>query len=60
MVEKVTKSETKIAANKLGNVRNSIFGHIQPLVGRNYNNNHCSSPKSSTATTNRSSRYAFN
>lgn len=58
MVEKVTTPETKIATTISNNVRNSIFGHISPLVGRNNNkSSRCSSPKNNQTIINRSSRY---
>uniref|UniRef100_A0AAF5PG60 RhoGAP domain-containing protein n=2 Tax=Wuchereria bancrofti TaxID=6293 RepID=A0AAF5PG60_WUCBA len=55
MVEKVTAPETKIATTISNNIRNNIFGHISPLVGRNNNSNHCSSPKNNSTTVKRSS-----
>ncbi|CAG9537784.1 unnamed protein product [Cercopithifilaria johnstoni] len=56
MVEKIITPETRIAKTISSNVRNSIFGHISPLVGRNNNNiNRCTSPKTNPTITNRSS-----
>uniref|UniRef100_A0A915PE81 Uncharacterized protein n=1 Tax=Setaria digitata TaxID=48799 RepID=A0A915PE81_9BILA len=51
MVEKVTKPEAKLTTTKGSHVRNSIFGHISPLVGRNSSNNRCPSPKNNNNTT---------
>uniref|UniRef100_A0A0R3RK25 Uncharacterized protein n=1 Tax=Elaeophora elaphi TaxID=1147741 RepID=A0A0R3RK25_9BILA len=56
MVEKVTTPETKIATTISSDVRNSIFGHISPLVGRNnHNSNRCPSSKNNSMTKNPSS-----
>lgn len=60
MVEKVTTPEKKIATTISSDGRNSIFGHISPLVGRNNDSNRCPSPKNNNPMiTNRSSRYVL-